>query len=136
MIVYENLQVKNLVRNHKIAKSIGDAGWYQFRCWLEYFGRKFGKITIAVEPHFTSQECSSCGKIVKKSLSTRTHKCSCGCELQRDHNAALNILKKGLGTAGHVGTLLSEQNASGETTYELAGFNPSMKADSLKEESS
>ncbi len=115
VIVYENLQVKNLVRNHKLAKSISDAGWYQFRRWLEYFGKKFGKVTVAVEPHFTSQECSSCGKIVKKSLSTRTHKCSCGCELQRDHNAALNILKKGLGTIGHIGTLLTEQNASEET---------------------
>ncbi|MEA5497302.1 zinc ribbon domain-containing protein, partial [Limnoraphis robusta] len=69
-------------------------------------------------------------------LSTRTHKCSCGCELQRDHNAALNILKKGLGTVGHIGTKLIEQNASEETTYELTGFNPSVKADSLKEESS
>ncbi|WP_413159937.1 RNA-guided endonuclease InsQ/TnpB family protein [Capilliphycus salinus ALCB114379] len=136
VIVYENLQVRNLIRNHSLAKSISDAGWYQFRCWLEYFGKKFGKITVAVEPHFTSQECSSCGKIIKKSLSTRTHKCSCGCELQRDHNAALNILKKGLGTVGHIGTLLSEQNASGETTSLLAGFNQSMKADSLKEESS
>ncbi|MFZ1027792.1 MAG: transposase [Limnoraphis robusta] len=136
VIVYENLQVRNLVRNHKLAKSISDAGWYQFRSWLEYFGKKFGKVTVAVEPHFTSQECSSCGKIVKKSLSTRTHKCSCGCELQRDHNAALNILKKGLGTVGHIGTKLIEHNASEETTYELTGFNPSVKADSLKEESS
>jgi putative transposase len=107
------LKVRNLVKNHKLAKSISDAGWYQFRGWLEYFGKKFGKITIAVEPHFTSQNCSSCGKVVKKSLSTRTHQCSCGCELQRDHNAALNILKKGLGTAGHVGTSLNEWNASG-----------------------
>ena len=116
VIVYENLQVKNLVKNHKLAKSISDAGWYQFRKWLEYFGKKFGKITIAVEPHFTSQECSNCGKTVKKSLSTRTHKCNCGFELQRDHNAALNILKKGLGTVGHIETLLSEQNASGDPT--------------------
>ncbi|MGB3401958.1 MAG: transposase [Microcoleaceae cyanobacterium] len=121
VIVYENLQVKNLVKNYKLAKSISDAAWYQFRCWLEYFGKKFGKVTVAIEPHFTSQECSNCGKTVKKSLSTRTHKCSCGCELQRDHNAALNILKKGLGTVGHIGTLLISQNASGELASLLTG---------------
>jgi putative transposase len=116
VVAYEDLKVKNMVRNHKLVKSISDAGWYQFRSWLEYFGKKFGKITIAVEPHFTSQNCSNCGEVVKKSLSTRTHKCSCGCELQRDHNAALNILKKGLGTAGHVGTSLNQWNASGDLT--------------------
>ncbi|MFN7853137.1 MAG: zinc ribbon domain-containing protein, partial [Dolichospermum sp.] len=42
--------------------------------------------------HYTSQKCSSCGVVVKKSLSTRTHKCVCGCELHRDKNAAINIL--------------------------------------------
>ena len=50
------------------------------------------KVAIAVAPHYTSQKCSSCGVIVKKSLSTRTHKCSCGSYLHRDTNAAINIL--------------------------------------------
>jgi putative transposase len=130
LVAYEDLKVRNLVKNHKLAKSISDAGWYQFRSWLEYFSKKFGKITIAVEPHFTSQNCSSCGKVVKKSLSTRTHKCTCGCELQRDHNAALNILKKGLGTAGHVGTSLNQWNASGDLTALLVDFDQSMKVES------
>ncbi|MBG1271187.1 zinc ribbon domain-containing protein, partial [Nostoc sp. WHI] len=53
---------------------------------------KFGKLAVAVAPHYTSQKCSSCGVIVKKSLSTRTHACSCGCNLHRDENAAINIL--------------------------------------------
>ena len=137
VVAYEDLKVRNLVKNHKLAKSIHDAGWYQFRSWLEYFGRKFGKITIAVAPHFTSQECSSCGRTLKKSLSTRTHKCVCGCELQRDHNAALNILKKGLGTVGHTGTSVRlrspsavEVNASGETTSFLVDSGQSKKVDS------
>ena len=95
-----DLRIKNLVKNHCLAKSINDAGWYQFRKWLEYFGVKFGKITVAVNPAYTSQECSSCGAMVKKSLSTRTHVCSCGLVLDRDWNAAINILKLALSTVG------------------------------------
>ncbi len=111
-----------MVKNHCLAKSINDAGWYQFRVWLEYFGKVFKRITIAVNPAYTSQECSSCGVIVKKSLSTRTHVCQCGCKNDRDENAALNILNKGISTAGHVGTWgLDSLNASGEMTSTLAG---------------
>ncbi len=122
VVVYEDLRVKNLVKNHCLAKSINDAGWYQFRVWLEYFGKVFKRITIAVNPAYTSAECSDCGVIVKKSLSTRTHVCQCGCKLDRDENAALNILKKGLSTVGHTGTLgLDPINASGEMTSTLAG---------------
>ena len=102
-IVYEDLKVKNLVRNSKLSKSINDAGWTQFRKWVEYFGWKFGKITIAVPPHFTSQDCPACDKRVKKSLSTRTHVCDCGCIMPRDHASAIQILKKGLNTVGHTG---------------------------------
>ena len=115
VVVYEDLRIKNMVRNHCLAKSITDAGWYQFRVWLEYYGRIFNRMTIAVTPEYTSQECSSCGVIVNKSLSTRTHTCECGCVLDRDHNAALNILNKG--TQGHWGTsLLDRVNASGDMT--------------------
>jgi putative transposase len=96
VVVYENLQVKNLVKNHCLALAINDVSWYLFRVWLEYFATKFGKVAVAVPPHYTSTECSQCGAIVKKSLSTRTHTCKCGCQLNRDHNAAINILNKGL----------------------------------------
>ena len=124
VVVYEDLRVRNMVKNHCLAKSISDAGWYQFRVWLETFGRIFGRITIAVNPAHTSQECSSCGVIVKKSLSTRTHACQCGCVLDRDHNAALNILTKGICTVGHTGTsVLDTVNASGDPTPVLAGAN-------------
>ena len=68
LVTYENLNVKGLVKNRHLAKSISDAGWYQFRCWLEYFGWKYGKVTVAVAPHNTSQNCSRCGKKVQKSL--------------------------------------------------------------------
>jgi putative transposase len=117
VIAQVDLRIKNLVKNHCLAKSINDAAWYQFREWIEYFGVKFGKITIAVPPNYTSQNCSNCGEIVKKSLSTRTHQCKCGCVLDRDENAAINILKKGLSTVGHTGTFgLDPMNAWGENT--------------------
>jgi putative transposase len=110
LIAYEDLQVRNMVKNHKLAKSISDASWSMFRNWVEYFGRVFGKVTVAVPPHYTSQNCSSCGTLVKKALSERTHQCGdCGTILDRDHNAALNILASGLSTLGHRGI-----NACGE----------------------
>ena len=112
------------VKNHCLAKSISDAGWYQFRMWLEYFGKVFCRVTVAVNPAYTSQECSKCGTIVKKSLSTRTHACQCGLELDRDHNAALNILNRGLGTVGHTGTWGSDPlNAWGDSTSTPVGEN-------------
>ncbi|WP_026796827.1 RNA-guided endonuclease InsQ/TnpB family protein [Planktothrix prolifica] len=95
LVVYEDLSVRNLLKNHCLAKSITDASWYLFRKWVEYFAAKFDKLAIPVAPHYTSQKCSNCGVIVKKSLSTRTHVCNCGCELHRDTNAAINILNLG-----------------------------------------
>ncbi|NEP03311.1 MAG: transposase, partial [Symploca sp. SIO2E9] len=84
--------------------------------WLEYFGKVFGTVTVAIPPHYTSQNCSNCGTTVKKSLSTRTHRCGCGTVLDRDENAAKNILKLGLRTVGHTGTFQSKYwiNASGQ----------------------
>jgi putative transposase len=64
----------------------------------------------------TSQKCSDCGAIVKKSLSTRTHKCACGCQLQRDVNAAINILNRGIARDGQ-----SQSNATGLATSTLLG---------------
>jgi putative transposase len=101
VVVYEDLQVKNLVKNHHLAKSIQDAGWSQFTQWLDYYGKIWDKAVVAVPPQYTTQDCSNCGHRVPKALSTRTHVCSkCGCELDRDQNAALNILKKGLNILG------------------------------------
>jgi putative transposase len=105
LVAYEDLNVKGLVRNRHLAKSISDAGWSTFRSWLEYFGHKYGSVTVAVPPYNTTQNCSNCGEKVKKSLSTRTHVCPhCGFVEDRDVNAAINILKKGLSTVGHTGT--------------------------------
>lgn len=109
-IAYENLNIQGMVKNSRLAKSINDVAWSTFRQWLEYFGFKYGKATVAVAPHNTSQNCSNCGQKVPKSLSTRTHVCPhCGYVEDRDINAAINILKKGLSTVGH-----TETNTLGE----------------------
>jgi putative transposase len=123
LVAYEDLQVRNMVRNRKLAKSISDAAWSAFRDWLEYFGKVFGVVTVAVEPHYTSLDCSNCGKAVKKSLSQRTHRCShCGFVLDRDWNAALNILELALRTVGHTGT-----NASGDIDLCIGEETPQCK---------
>jgi len=111
LVAYEDLEVRNMLQNSKLSKSISDAAWSNFRSWLEYFGKVFGVVTVAVPPHYTSQNCSKCGEVVKKSLSQRTHRCPhCGHVQDRDWNAAINILELGLRTVGHTGTL----NASGD----------------------
>ncbi|TVP55382.1 MAG: transposase [Nodularia sp. (in: Bacteria)] len=116
LVVYENLSIKNMVKNHCLAKSINDVSWGVFRRWLEYFAVKFNTKAVAINPRMTSQKCSDCGTIVKKSLSTRTHKCSCGCELQRDVNAAKNILNLAKARDGQ-----SQSNATGLATSTLLG---------------
>jgi len=97
MIAYEKLSIRNMVKNHHLARSISDASWGKFLAWVNYYGTIHTVPVIAVAPNFTSQDCSACGTRVKKSLSVRTPVChSCGMVLDRDHNAALNILDKGL----------------------------------------
>ena len=103
-----------MVKNHCLAKSINDVAWSTFRSWLEYFAVKFKTQVVAVNPKMTSQKCSDCSAIVKKSLSTRTHNCACGCELQRDTNAAINILN--LGKQARLGHNLSNATGVGTTT--------------------
>lgn len=118
IIAYEDLRVANMLKNHCLAKSIADASWYQFRQWIEHFATKFGRLAIAVPPQYTSEECSQCKVIVKKSLSTRTHVCSCGLILQRDWNAAINILHKAKSRNGQ-----SRSNAKGVGASTLLGEN-------------
>lgn len=67
-MVLEDLQIRNMVKNHHLAKSISDAAWGGFRRWVEYFGKVYGVVTVAVAPPYTSQNCSSCGEIVQKAL--------------------------------------------------------------------
>ena len=95
-IYLEELQVANLVRNKRLAKSINDAGWGQFRTILEAKVACAGRRVVAIPAHYTSQDCSGCGERVPKSLSVRTHGCpACGLVIDRDKNAAINILRAG-----------------------------------------
>jgi putative transposase len=101
IIYLEDLQVANLVQNSRLAKSISDAGWGQFRTILEGKAAYAGRRVIAVPPAYTSQDCSGCGQRVEKSLSVRTHICpSCGLILDRDENAARNIQRAGQALQG------------------------------------
>jgi putative transposase len=103
VIYLEDLQVRHRVRNHHLAKSISDAGWYQFRTILTSKAAYAGKWVVAVPAQYTSQACSDCGERVPKSLSVRTHVCpSRGLVLDRDANAAQNILRAGQTRQGAV----------------------------------
>ncbi len=103
LIAVEDLQVKNLARNSKLAKSILDAAWSAFITILSAVAVKRGVHIVKVNPHNTSQDCSSCGVKVPKTLSVRTHCCpKCNLVLDRDENAATNILNKALQAVGHI----------------------------------
>lgn len=97
-IFIEKLQPKQMVKNNfkVLNKYINDAAWSQFFNFLDYKAECAGRTLIKVNPKNTTQACSKCGKIVPKDLSVRVHKCSCGFIADRDHNAALNILRRGL----------------------------------------
>lgn len=101
VIVFEDLRIKNMVKNHHLAKSISDASWAKFSEYTSYKAVSAGKSVIFVNPRNTSQICSGCGNMVKKSLSVRVHKCPyCGLILDRDVNAAINILRLGTSPGG------------------------------------
>ena len=76
-------------------KSIVDAGWGMFQQFCTYKAANAGRAMLFVNPNYTSQICSGCGQVRKKALSERWHSCECGTELDRDHNAAINILRLG-----------------------------------------
>ncbi|MCH8294041.1 transposase [Candidatus Poribacteria bacterium] len=95
-VVVEDLQITNMVKNHHLAKSISDAAWGTFISTLGTCAKaeNAGLHLLCVPPHGTSQICSGCGEKVIKSLAVRIHRCnSCGLVLDRDHNAAINILR-------------------------------------------
>jgi putative transposase len=101
IIVFEDLQIKNMVKNHHLAKSIFDASWNKLIQYSTYKAVRAGKEVILVNPRNTSQICSKCGATVKKTLSVRVHKCPyCGLILDRDVNAAINILRLGISPGG------------------------------------
>lgn len=95
-IAVERLNVQGMIKNHRLSRSISDAGWSAFGSILKSKAESAGVEVVEVNAAYTSQECSGCGKIVRKELSQRWHNCECGCSLHRDVNAAKNILARGL----------------------------------------
>lgn len=97
LIVFEDLNIKGMVKNHCLAKHIADAAWNKLITTTSYKAEWAGKRVELVNPSNTSQICSGCGQLVQKDLSERVHSCPfCGLTLDRDHNAAINILRLGL----------------------------------------
>jgi len=100
VVALETLKSSNMVKNHKLAKSISDASWYEFTRQLEYKGLWNDRNIIKIDQFYpSSQLCSCCGEINKqtKDLNYRNYVCSsCGLEIDRDYNASLNILKEAL----------------------------------------
>jgi putative transposase len=103
VIVIEDLAVKNMVRNHSLAKAISDCGWGTFRQMIEYKAARGGRRVVVIGRWYpSSKTCSSCGHLLAElSLKTRHWPCpSCGTRHDRDVNAAKNILAAGLAVAG------------------------------------
>jgi len=96
LIAFEDLSIKNMLQNHHLAKSISDAAWRMLVTTTTYKAESAGSMVVLVDPRNTSQLCSRCGLKVPKSLSDRVHECpQCGLVMDRDENAAINILRLG-----------------------------------------
>ena len=103
VVCVENLNVKNMVEGDRNARNMAEVGWRDFISVLEHHGRKNGCYVISVNPRNTTKECYQCGVETEKPLWVREHSCpSCGFETDRDLNAALNVLERGLEKLGVV----------------------------------
>jgi putative transposase len=95
-VYVEKLNIRGMLKNHPLAKSIADAGWGIFLAVLPAKAEYAGRVSLEVPAGGTSIDCSDCGEPVPKKLSQRWHSCPyCGAELHRDHNAGLNIKSRG-----------------------------------------
>jgi putative transposase len=102
MLAFEKLNGKHMLRNHCLAKSISDAAWNQWIRYTTYKAENAGRVVVLVDPRNTSKTCSGCGTLVEKSLSVRVHFCPvCGLKMDRDQNAAINVLGLGLQSLGY-----------------------------------
>ncbi len=101
LIFVEKLQLQNMNKNHCLARHIMDSSWGVFKQMLQYKTKRLGWL-VEVDPYNTSVKCSKCANLVPKTLAIRLHECDrCGFVLDRDHNAALNILQKGMLSMQH-----------------------------------
>jgi len=110
LIVVEHLNIAGMTRNRRLSKSILDAGWASFLHILQYKAESAGSEVRRIDARYTTQRCSNCGELTPKSLSVRTHVCQhCSFVMDRDQNAALNILRAGAQPSGTVRTSGSDE---------------------------
>lgn len=101
LIAFEDLNIKNMMLNHNLAKSISDVAWSMLVTVTSYKAANAGSMVVLVDPRNTSKMCSRCGILVEKVLSDRVHNCPrCGLSMDRDENAAINIIRLGLQSVG------------------------------------
>jgi len=133
VVVIEDLQVKNLLKNHNLAGSLADCGFYEFRRQLEYKAQLYGCQLVVVDRFYpSSQLCSRCGHRQKMLLHQRVFRCPCcGLELDRDLNAALNLLRWYRTTPSSGGS-----DACGDSSGGVVGVNSAASHGSLKQEES
>ena len=128
---FEDLPITNMMKNHRLADSIQSSCWGKFMQVLSYKAESAGMGVEFVNPRDTTRTCSQCGGIREIGLGTRTYRCGqCGLSMDRDLNAAINILKRA--TAGHAGS-----NASGDTvpTMQRASQTASMNQEHTLQQS-
>jgi putative transposase len=95
-IIFEDLNIQGMLRNHKLAKHISDASWSKLINYTKYKAEEAGVSVRLVDPRNTSQRCSTCGRLVPKTLAERVHNCPhCGLVMDRDLNASINICTEG-----------------------------------------
>ncbi|MEM0097483.1 MAG: transposase [Conexivisphaerales archaeon] len=107
-IAYEGLEIQNMVKNHRLARSIEESSWGNFIQLLQYKAESAGCVTVSVEPQYTTMTCNKCKNMQKMPLNKRVFVCEkCGMEEDRDINASMNIYERGLlkrATEGHSGS--------------------------------
>jgi putative transposase len=126
-IKVEELNIKGMVKNHRLAKSISDAGWSQFIRILIFKAEEAGREVIKVNPCYTSQDCSRCGHRNQITLATRIYRCSrCDLVIHRDRNGAKRIEQKGRAAPSGRGesTSLNEPKTSQATDLESPTITP------------
>ncbi len=100
-IVFEDLSITRMIKHHHLAKRIADAAWNQLITYTLYKAEEAGRVCLQIDPRGTSQRCNRCKTTVKKGVSVRVHSCPvCGLQIDRDLNAAINILAVGLHSLG------------------------------------
>ncbi len=118
-IAYEDLSILGMMKNHHLARAIGESSWGNFTQMLQYKAASAGCVAIGVNPQYTSQTCNGCKNVQKISLSQRTFVCGkCGMSRDRDINASQNILERA--TEGHSGSEASGDDVRHRTNGAVA----------------